>query len=334
MKRLVTSILPGLLILLLAAPAAQAVQNLKSSAVPAGTKIQVRMIDKLDTGVTRPGETFKGTVAEPVVVNGQTVLGRGQAVSGRVVQVISSGRLQKPASITLELTSIATQPLRLDAKSHTVRNAEYIGGGAAAGALLGALVGGKKGAAIGAGVGAGAGTAGAYMTGKKEIVIPSETLLTFETGAAAASTSASRTPTTSKQLASGRQPAYSSASAGEPVAGGDPRERNRSVGGVTLPTFSPRDQQIIRDYYAQSYSNLPPGLAKRGGNLPPGLERQLQRNGTLPPGLQKRVEPFPAALEQRLPPLPTGYSRVVLAGKAMILDRNNKILDLFAYIAR
>lgn len=77
---------------------------------------------------------------------------------------------------------------------------------------------------------------------------------------------------------------------------------------------------------------LPPGLAKRGGHLPPGLERQLQRNGTLPPGLQKRVEPFPVELEQQLPRLPSGYSRVIVAGRALILDSNNMILDLLTLI--
>jgi hypothetical protein len=94
--------------------------------------------------------------------------------------------------------------------------------------------------------------------------------------------------------------------------------------------FSDRDRSIIRSYYQTQSGNLPPGLAKRGGRLPPGLERQLRKNGTLPPGLQKRVEPFPADLNSQLPRIPGGYSRVILAGRALLLDRNNKILDLMA----
>ena len=99
-----------------------------------------------------------------------------------------------------------------------------------------------------------------------------------------------------------------------------------------VPMFSSRDQDIIRSYYGGGGGGrgLPPGLAKRHGNLPPGLERQLERNGTLPPGLQKRVEPFPDDLNSRLAPMPSGYSRVMVAGRALILDRNNKILDLIA----
>ena len=56
-----------------------------------------------------------------------------------------------------------------------------IGGGTGLGALIGGLAGGGKGAAIGAGVGAGAGTAGAYATGKKDVVFGAERRLTFKT---------------------------------------------------------------------------------------------------------------------------------------------------------
>jgi hypothetical protein len=63
--------------------------------------------------------------------------------------------------------------------SHKKRNIELIGGGAGLGALIGGIAGGGKGVAIGAGAGAGAGTAGAYATGKKHVVIPAETVLSF-----------------------------------------------------------------------------------------------------------------------------------------------------------
>ncbi len=59
------------------------------------------------------------------------------------------------------------------------------GCGASVGALVGAIVGKGKGAAIGSAVGAGAGTAGAAITGKKEIVLGAETKLDFTLNAPA-----------------------------------------------------------------------------------------------------------------------------------------------------
>ena len=92
--------------------------------------------------------------------------------------------------------------------------------------------------------------------------------------------------------------------------------------------FGDRDRQVIREYCSKPSSNLPPGLAKRGGQLPPGLEKQLQRNGQLPPGLQKKVQPFPVELERRLPPLPTNYARVCIGGRGLIVDAQFNIVDI------
>lgn len=313
-------------VLLFAGLAAEAAQKRLAVSVPSGTQVQVRLANQLDTGETQAGQTFSGTVAQPVVAGGRTILARGATVQGRVVDVVSSGRLKRPASITLELTSVRTDPLRIDGKSHLLRNVALIGGAAGAGALIGGATGGKKGAAIGAAVGAGAGTATAYMTGKKEIVLPPEVALTFVAGGGAGATGP-------VAIASRTQPATGAApERAESYRGGE-REyemiRAGDVGQALM--FSGRDQQLIRSYYGGS-SGLPPGLAKRGGRLPPGLEKQLRRNGTLPPGLQKRVEPFPAELTRQLPPLPSGYSRVIVAGRALILGRNNTILDLMAIV--
>jgi len=93
--------------------------------------------------------------------------------------------------------------------------------------------------------------------------------------------------------------------------------------------FSTHDERVIQQYVESSPNNLPPGLAKRGGNLPPGLEKHLQRNGTLPPGLQKRLQAFPVELDRQLPPLPRGYARVILEGHAIILGPHNVIADIF-----
>ena len=327
MRRLSLTLAAALVVFFLASAAAAAGgQKRQSVTIPSGTQIQVRLSNQLHTGETQSRQSFSGTVVQPVVVGGRTLLARGATVHGRVTEVVSSGRLKRPASITLELMSVRTEALRIDGKSHLLRNVALIGGGAAAGALVGGAVGGKKGAAVGAVVGAGAGTTTAYMTGKKEIVLPAETVLTFVVGGGTGGTAPAA-------AASRVEPKSGEASeAAEPYRGeqrGGARERVRETAQALL--FTERDQHVIRSYYGGG-RGLPPGLAKRGGHLPPGLERQLQRNGTLPPGLQKRVEPFPVELEQQLPRLPSGYSRVIVAGRALILDRNNKILDLLTLV--
>lgn len=114
----------------------------------------------------------------------------------------------------------------------------------------------------------------------------------------------------------------------------DAEDASYSRGGVHI-VFGSRDRDLIRDYYRDQYSNLPPGLAKRGGNLPPGLQKHLERDGTLPPGLQKRVQPFPDELESRLSPLPDGYRRVTLGVDILILDRRTqRIMDIVRDILR
>ena len=125
---------------------------------------------------------------EPLVVKGQTVAPRGAAVTGRVVEAKSSGRLHDSGYLKLTLASvnikgkavpIETSSLFAKGTNHNKRNAALIGGGAGGGALIGALAGGGKGALIGGLVGAGAGTGGAYATGKKDVAFGAERRLSF-----------------------------------------------------------------------------------------------------------------------------------------------------------
>lgn len=295
-------------------------RKLTSGSVPAGTKIQVRLSAPLNTGEAEAGQTFTGTAAEPVVVGGKTVLAKGAAVKGKVTEAVSSGRLKRPASITLVLTSVSTEPLKIDGNSHLVRNLALIGGGAGAGAAIGGATGGKKGAAVGAAIGAGAGTVTAFLTGKNEIALPAEMVLPFVAGSGA---------TAGAPVSAARS--TGATESGQEYRGGEKKstvERAAEIGEVI---FTNRDRQLIQGYYGGG-KGLPPGLAKRGGKLPPGLEKQLRKNGTLPPGLQKKVEPFPSDLARQLSPLPSKYSRVIVAGKAIIMDRDHRILDLVALV--
>jgi hypothetical protein len=74
---------------------------------------------------------------------------------------------------------VRTRSLTMEGKSHKKRDIVAIGGGSALGAIIGGIAGGGKGAAIGAAAGGGAGTAGAAVTGKKDITLPAESHLAF-----------------------------------------------------------------------------------------------------------------------------------------------------------
>jgi hypothetical protein len=82
--------------------------------------------------------------------------------------------------------------------------------------------------------------------------------------------------------------------------------------------FTSGEVTIIRNHYAPKYRNLPPGLQKK-----------VARGGQLPPGWRKKFEPFPLAVERRLPVLPPAHRRGVLDGHAVIYNtRSNVIVDV------
>ena len=156
--------------------------------IPAKTEIEVRLDRSIATNRVASGDPFFATVANPVVVGGQTVIPEGAPVKGRVVSVHEGGRLRGVAKLRLALESVEVDGSYYDlhtssfarfGRNHKKRNWEIIGGGSGGGALLGALVGGGKGALIGMPIGAAAGVTGAALTGKKNIVIPAETAMTF-----------------------------------------------------------------------------------------------------------------------------------------------------------
>jgi len=163
-------------------------ETTKPIVVPEGSSLLVSVDETLASNKSNVGDSFAASMAEPVEMNGRAVIPRGARVVGRVVEAKESGRLHGVAQLAVTLTSIEvdgksydleTNSFDVTAKSHNKRNAEFIGGGAAGGALIGALAGRGKGALIGGLAGAGAGTAGAAVTGKKDVSIPAETRLKF-----------------------------------------------------------------------------------------------------------------------------------------------------------
>jgi hypothetical protein len=318
------------LLTLLGTLAAMAEVNAK---IPAGTSVQVRITENLSSETANVGDDFHGSLAAPIVANGRKLFPKGANVTGTVVNVERSGRLSNPGELHLSLRTIRTggrtysvsvETIVLKGESHAKSNVTKIGGGAALGALIGGVAGGGKGAGIGAGVGAAAGTGVAAGTGKKPAVVQSETLLAWvaqDVRAGGVSQEQGPLPSSGNY-----EPEVEEHHGNRHPSRDDDQVENYVVRGPS--GFSYHERQVIGDCFVNDRAGLPPGLAKKD-HLPPGLERQLQRNGTLPPGLQKRVQPLPGSCEARLPRLPRDWARVALSGRIILLDPQQRIVDLF-----
>lgn len=172
-----------------AAPAAESqAPPLETYNIPAGSSIRVRIDQTIDSKRNRAGDHFTATLDGPILIDGKEAIPNGTRFDGHVTDAKHSGRFKGRAVVGLTLDSfrIDGEEYRIDtasdhrvSSSHKRRNFAFIGGGAAAGAGIGALAGGGMGAAVGAGAGAGVGATTAFFTGKKNVAIRAETVLSF-----------------------------------------------------------------------------------------------------------------------------------------------------------
>ena len=160
--------------------------------VPSGTTLTITVGQSLSSKTSQTGQTFIGTLAQPVSVGGQTAIPARSTISGTVVSAKSKGKIKGQGELDLALTSVTvrgqTYNIQTAVVAQTVkgkgkRTAVATGGGAAGGALIGGIAGGGKGAGIGALVGAGAGLVGGTLTGNQQIEIPAESALSFRLSA-------------------------------------------------------------------------------------------------------------------------------------------------------
>ncbi|MFN0113017.1 MAG: hypothetical protein ACKVZH_29505 [Blastocatellia bacterium] len=157
----------------------------------AGTPISVWTGSTISTKTAKSGDSFTGSLAQPIVDGDWVVAKKGAAVSGTVVDADEGGRVKGVASLTLQVNRLTladgstidlpTSKITRQAKTTKKKDAVKVGIGAGVGAAIGAITGGKKGAAIGAGVGGGAGTGVVLATKGDPAVVASESQLTFRT---------------------------------------------------------------------------------------------------------------------------------------------------------
>jgi hypothetical protein len=161
--------------------------------IPAGTTIQVRNNETIDSQTAQVGQTFSGVVEQEVQdANGRTAIPRGSNAELVVRSATGQGKLQGQSDLAVDVSSVAVggRIYRLETTDFVEKGTQgvgtnkrtgvFAGGGAALGGIIGAIAGGGKGAAIGALSGAGAGTATQGLTRGKAVRIPSETLLSFK----------------------------------------------------------------------------------------------------------------------------------------------------------
>jgi hypothetical protein len=161
----------------------------RSIVIPAGTELQVRTNQAIDSKTARSGETFSAEIAQDVTdESGRVAIPRGSPAA-LVIRQAGAGKV-RGNDLVLDMQSISLHGKQYEVETADLsqqgkqgvgvnkRSGKYMGGGAALGAIIGAIAGGGKGAAIGAASGAGAGAATQIMT-RGSVKVPAESLLTF-----------------------------------------------------------------------------------------------------------------------------------------------------------
>lgn len=150
--------------------------------VPAGTALKIAVVAQISSETAQPGESWEGTVSEPIIIGTAAPIPAGSTVRG-VVRSVKPAEKGDRAMLQLAITSVSVQGRshafsasteEMIAGSTRTRNVGAVAGGAAAGALIGKAVGGSsKGALIGGLAGAAA-TAGAVAGSKGYQVVVKE----------------------------------------------------------------------------------------------------------------------------------------------------------------
>ncbi len=156
--------------------------------VQPGTVIPIRLAETLSSDRNRTGDTFRATLAAPVVVNGAILAESGSTVLGRVVNARKAPLIGGTSELSLNITDItagdgrlvpvATDVYRQQGSHSTIANTAKMTTGAAVGAVLGALTGAAEGAGITSALRQQDRTGG-FMATQRIVLLPAGTQASF-----------------------------------------------------------------------------------------------------------------------------------------------------------
>ncbi len=147
-------------------------------AVPAGTRLVIRMVDSVDTSRHKAGHKFRGQLEGALVVDGVTVVPRGAFLYGTITSAKQAGRMAGKSEMTMEFTEImihdqlypiATQSLSAQTGGEGKKTVRRTARMAAVGGVAGGSSGAKTGAKVGAGV--------SLLTKGESLKVPAGTVL-------------------------------------------------------------------------------------------------------------------------------------------------------------
>ena len=183
--------------------------------LPAGTLLQLRTYEPVDSKRAKDGEPVQFMVIQDVTMGGVLAIPRGAVVHGVVAEHknVGSGSMGGSSTLALTLTSLdlggRNYPLASDQfKVKAPNKAGQTVGSAITGGVIGTIIGCAVGRGAGCAIGAGAGVAGGTAIGAAEpgyrAWIPTEALVTFHL--AAPVTVAPVNPQEAARLAQGLYP--------------------------------------------------------------------------------------------------------------------------------
>jgi len=87
--------------------------------LPEGTPIPVRLETALSSASSHAGDTFDAVVEDPVVIDGQELVGRGTSATGRVLEAKPSGHSLDPGYLRIVLVSlnVGGKPVMIETSS-------------------------------------------------------------------------------------------------------------------------------------------------------------------------------------------------------------------------